>query len=150
MRLTHFALLTFLSLPVAAWEHPDITGNWTLDVARSNFGEHPAPTSMTLTVSQKGKLLRISQTSTNPHDERTVDNECKTDGNFHPVQGPVGGSVRCKWEGGTLVSEKKWDDGSKELEMRLTVSPDGNSATEQLHMKNTTGAGDSTLVWKRM
>ena len=151
MRLTTYAaLFASLTFPVGAWQHPDITGPWTLDIAHSSFGDHPAPEQMTLNITKKGKLLRIAQTSKNPHDERTVENECKTDGNFHPVQGPVGGSIRCKWDGSTLITEKKWDDGNQELDMRLIVAPDGHSATEELHMRNTNGAGDSTLVWKRL
>jgi hypothetical protein len=151
MRLTNLALLTLLAIPAAAAERPEIAGTWQLDLSRSNFGSQPPPDSMTLTISQgKKKTLHISQTSTKPHDTRTVETECRTDGNFHPVDGPISGSVRCKWDGNTLISEKELSDGHSKLEIRLTVSPDGSTATEQLHVTDTTGAGDSTLVWKRM
>ncbi len=153
MRITHLALSAVLALPAAvvATEKPDITGTWQLDVSRSNFGSQAAPDSMTLRVTEgKHKTLQISQTSTSPGDLRTVETECRTDGNFHPVDGPVGGSVRCKWQGDTLVSEKELPDGHRKLEMRLTVSPDRATATEQLHVTGTSGASDTTLVWKRM
>jgi hypothetical protein len=150
MRLTDIVLLSLLAVPGIAAEKPDFTGTWQLDVARSNFGNQPPPDSMTLNVSRgKHKTLQISQTSTKPHDVRTVETECRTDGNFHPVDGPVSGSVRCKWEGNTLISEKELPDGHSKLEMRLTISPDGSTATEQLHVTDTNGAGDSVLVWKR-
>ncbi len=151
MRLyTAFSVLALTGTLVSGADKPDITGTWQLDVAKSNFGDKTTPSSMTLTVSQEKKMIRISQTSTTPNDERTVETECRTDGRFHPVQGPVGGSVRCKWEGATLISEKELSDGHSKLEMRLTVSPDRATATEQLHITNTSGAGDNTLVWKRM
>jgi hypothetical protein len=106
---------------------------------------------MTLNVTRsKHHTLQISQTSTKPHDVRTVETECRTDGNYHPVDGPVSGSVRCKWHGDTLISEKQLPDGHSKLEIRLTVSPDGKTATEQLHVTDTNGEGDTTLVWKRM
>jgi hypothetical protein len=151
MRLTHLVLLSLLAVPAAAADRPDFAGTWQLDIAQSNFGNQPPPDSMTLNVSRsKHKTLQISQTSTKPHDVRTVDTECRTDGNFHPVDGPVSGSVRCKWEGNTLISEKELPDGHSKLEIRLTISPDGGTATEQLHVTDSNGVGDSVLVWKRM
>lgn len=152
MRLTNiFVGFSLLALPAPAAEKPDFTGNWQLDVAQSKFGNQPAPDSMTLTVTRsKHKTLQISQVSTKPQDVRTVETECRTDGNFHPVDGPVSGSVRCKWEGKTLISEKELPDGHSKLEMRLTISPDGSTATETLHTTDSNGAGDSVLVWKRM
>ncbi len=150
MKCINLALLSLLAIPAHAAEKPDITGTWQLDVSRSNFGSQPAPDSMTLNITQgKKKTLRISQTSSVPHDVLTVETECRTDGNYHPVDGPVSGSVRCKWQGDTLVSEKELPDGHSKLEMRLTVSPDRSSATEQLHISGGSAA-DRTLVWKRM
>ena len=150
MKAMNLALLSLLAAPAWAADKPDITGTWVLDVSRSNFGNQPPPESMTLNISEgKKKTLHISQTSTKPHDVRTVETECRTDGNFHPVDGPVAGSVRCKWQGDMLVSEKELSDGHSKLEMRLTVSPDRATATEQLHVTDSNGSGDSTLVWKR-
>lgn len=142
------ALLLAISASLFAADHPDITGTWTMDITHSDFGTHAAPDSMSLTFSKKGNLLRISQTSKSPSDERMLDTECKTDGRFHPVTGPVSGSIRCKWEGRTLIGEKELPGGSSKLIMRFTVSPGGNSATEQLHITGT-GAGDSMIPWKR-
>ena len=136
------------ALPLLAADHPDITGTWTLDIAKSNFGARPAPDSMVLIIAKNKNLLKISQTSKTPNDERVIDTECKTDGRFHPVDGPVGGSVRCKFDGQTLVGEKELTDGSSKVTMRFTIDPGGSTAVEQLHITGT-AAGDSTLVWKR-
>ncbi len=153
---TQDASLLLVRLPVVvlasgllfAADHPDIVGTWTMDATHSDFGTHAAPDSMSLTFTKKGNLLRIAQTSKTPSDERMLETECKTDGRFHPVSGPVAGSVRCKWEGKTLIGEKELPDGSSKLIMRFTPGPDGRTATEQLHITGT-GAGDSTIVWKR-
>ncbi len=64
MRSLLLALLTAgLSLAAPDSGKPDFTGNWTLNVGKSNFGKSPKPQSMTLKAMHKGEVLHSIQTT---------------------------------------------------------------------------------------
>jgi hypothetical protein len=46
--------LAFVSLPLLAAEHPDITGTWAIDAPKSDFGAMPAPNDLVVTVKAAG------------------------------------------------------------------------------------------------
>lgn len=128
---------------------PDFTGNWELDVAKSDFGKATPPTRMTLTARQEGKKLHASQTSYDQEGSRTIDSDWITDGKAHPVEGMQGGTVLCKWDSSTLRCDRKWSGGQYEERIELSLSGDGKVATERVHAKNPNGTNNSTLVWTR-
>ena len=129
---------------------PDFSGKWELNTEKSKFGEMPVPTRMTLEATRKGNILHAVQTS---YDQTggpdAVEGEWYLDGRERPIgtEGKIVGSSR--WEGGVLISERKSKDNSYREEIRLSLSEDGKTATEEVKTKSPHGNNESTLVWER-
>ena len=61
-------LLTIACLGIAlaapaTGNKPDFTGDWTLNLDKSNFGKAPKPTGMTLKVTREGDAMHSVQTT---------------------------------------------------------------------------------------
>jgi hypothetical protein len=54
-----------------------------------------------------------------------------------------------KWDGNTLVAERKSKDGSYDETIRLTVSSDGKTVTENIAVKDPNGSDKRKLIWQR-
>ena len=129
----------------AAGDHPNMVGTWMLD-AGSSTGNAPSWSSMT--VAEKGHWFRMAQNDKDGRLIRAIEGECKTDNRFHPVQGDVGGSIKCKWEGSTLTTDQHWNNDQNERSMRTTLTADGK-LIQDVHEKDAAGVKDAHLVWTR-
>src|ERR1700731_3320994 len=102
MRLSSVYLVATLTAGLAmSADRPVFSGTWMLDTQQS-AGNAPAWASMT--VAQKGPWFSMAQSDKNGRVIRTIEGECRTDRRFHPVVGGNGGSISCKWDGSTLVT----------------------------------------------
>ena len=128
-----------------AADRPPLSGTWVLDANQSS-GDAPAWASMT--VAQKGHWFRMAQIDKEGRTIRNIEGECKTDGRFHPVQGGDAGSISCKWDGGTLVTQQHWNNGQDERTVRTMVGSDGK-LVQDIHEAGPGGAKDAHSVWAR-
>jgi hypothetical protein len=102
-------LLTSL-LVVTAWgaaqAAPNLTGEWKLNKAKSNYGPVPAPDSMTRTVIHSDPLLHISTHQKGAQGEATTELTYSTNGKpaVNQLQGGTATGT-AKWQGDTLVIE---------------------------------------------
>jgi hypothetical protein len=144
MRLISLCLL--LCLPALAADHPDFTGNWVLDTNKSHFGNMPKPVGMKLTVTKNGEAYHSVEVTDTAQGPTTAEGDWFLDGKSHPADKM---SQMSKWENSTLYAEKKSDDGAYDQVIRLTLSPDGKTATERIKVKSPNGNNSSTLVWLR-
>jgi hypothetical protein len=120
---------------------PDFSGNWVLNLDKSNFGKSHKPEGMTLTVTRNGDSMHaIQTTNTQSGPTDPVEGDWILDGRQH-------GNVTTRWEGNTLVSERH--DGSMHQRIYLTMSPDGKTATEKVMTTSPDGTNTSRLVWER-
>ncbi len=135
---------------LVASDKPDLLGSWQYapDQA-STSGPDSTPSTVTIAITKKGKMVHMMRRTTVGNDEKVVESDCRSDGKYHPVLGTEGGSIKCKWEGNTLVTDRQWGDGQNHEHMMLTLSPDGTTITEQVHSELPSGASDNTLVLKR-
>lgn len=137
-------------LGIAADRKPDFSGHWVLNVDKSNFGKAAKPTSMSLDVKQEGGVLKATQTTKDQEGSRSNESQWYDDGKEHPI--PVGGGQgkeRTHWEGNTMVTEIRSDDGKYQQAIRISASSDGKTATEKITTKNPDGNTSGTLVWER-
>lgn len=137
-----------------AWadDKPDLAGNWALNIGKSKFGKMPKPQSMTLKAVRKGDVLHSVQTTEDGQGSRSTEGDWFLDGKQHPVDTQATASKMTqmsKWDGKTLVADRKSEDGSYVENMRITVSGDGKTATEKLNVKSPNGNNTATLVWER-
>ena len=143
------ALASVSSLP-AQTTHPDFSGTWLLDSAKSQAPTLPATS--TLSVTQSDKLLTIEQTSSSAMGSRTTKLVYRIDGspskNTFPA--PGGGSIdfnsNVDWSGQTLVitttadlnggfkQVERWtvSDGGKQLVVNGDIAVSGQSATAKM------------------
>jgi hypothetical protein len=127
-------------------DHPDLAGIYQLDTASSTFGSDAHPTAGTLTISQHGKMIQFAERIQLPNGEKVREFEWRTDKKYHPIDTPEGigmGEVLARWEGDTLLGERRTDQGIESIRI---FSPDASTLTEVIHRS---GGPDSTLVWKR-
>jgi len=145
-------LLVGSLMMVLAADQPDFTGNWTLNVGRSKFGKMPKPQSMTLTAAKKGEVLHSVQTTEDGQGKRSVEGDWFLDGKQHPVDPAATTNKQTqmsKWDGMTLVSERRGADGSYLETIHMMLSGDGKTATERVNVKSPNGNNTSTLIWER-
>jgi len=150
-------LVVAIALGSAAWAadtdgKPDFTGDWTLNVGKSNFGKMPKPQAMTLKAARKGEVLHSVQTTDDGQGPKSVEGDWFLDAKQHPVDPSAQGNKQTqmsRWQGNTLVAERRSDDGSYLEAIRMTLSGDGKTATEHISVKSPNGNNSSTLVWER-
>jgi hypothetical protein len=150
MRFSSLCIVVGLSLGLAvgfvvAADRPSFSGTWMLDTKASR-GDVPEWSS--LTVAEKGSWFRMAQNDKDGREVRAIEGECKTDNRFHPVQGGAGGSISCKWEGATLVTQQHWNDDRNERSMRTALAGDGE-LVQDIHETDAGGSHDAHLVWSR-
>jgi hypothetical protein len=141
-----FVGLAALSTGAArAAEHPDLSGTWRLDAAKSDFGPFPGPGSMTDRIQQQPAEIIVNRDRAGepvvihiPLDgsERTNDirgNTMKT---------------TAHWDGGTLVIDYSGQQRGRpaKSEERWTLAPDGRSMKVVRQLSGPQGATEQTLT----
>lgn len=144
--LAFLSLLMICSSAAAqnAGGHPDFSGTWTLDRAKSDFGpfsESPVVRAeVTLVVAHAGPELKISRRERREGQERTTELAYYTDGRgeLNPsTLGRVGVKSETRWDGDKIVATSKLTrrgaDG-KEAKLETTdlwqLSRDGRVLTQ--------------------
>ncbi len=127
-----FLMLAAASFVLAA-DKPDFSGNWKMDLDRSEFGGGPPPDSFTRKIEQAGASLIMTdeQSSAAGHDKAV--RKYTTDAK-ETTYTWMGNDVKsaAHWEGDTLVVVGKVDANGTEIivNSRLNLSPDGKTLTE--------------------
>ena len=140
-------LFAGLAVVCAQESKPDFTGTWVLKVEKSHFGSMPKPLGMKLVATRNGESVHAVETTESEQGGPTnTEGDWFLDGQQHPA-GKM--TQMSKWEGNTLYAEKKSADGSYREVIRMTLSPDGKTATEKISVKSPNGQNTSTLVWEK-
>ena len=143
------ALFIAAALTLVAADHPDLSGKWELNTQKSTFSKkNYNPVAMRLEVTRLGDGFHSKLTTVDGmHGESVTEGDWFLDGVTHPIPGSKW-TQTSKWEGNVLVALKKSPEGYEER-TRLTLSPDGKQATENLFVKNSEGSSSRTLIWDR-
>ncbi len=143
-------LLTSAACLALAADKPDLSGNWQLNLGKSKLSKQTGkPDSMSLVVAPKGSGYHAIQTTVDGTvGSSSTEGDWYLDGQYHPV-GDSKVTQMSKWDGKILYAEKKSYDGSVMETIRMTISPDGKTATEQMSSKSPNGTVNTTLVWNK-
>ena len=136
------------SLAIAA-NKPDFTGKWKLIVNRSNFGGAEKPVSMTIESTLKSNVMHSVQTEETAQGPQTSEFDWYMDGQRHSTEKPMRGYSLTRWDNNTLINERRSDDGSYRETIRMTLSSDGKTATEDIQSKGPNGSNHEKLVFER-
>ena len=142
--------------------HPDFSGSWQLDRAKSDFGQWSdrplAKADSTLVVAYVEPELKIRRTLSLNGQQEVREFTYYTDGRGETNQATLGaGEVRSKtkWDGDKLVSEsqitRRGQGGSYTLSVtqKWQVSSDGKTLTNTTTISNEMGAQQVKLVYRR-
>ena len=148
--LTVTAALALLAVPVVAADHPDITGTWALDAAKSDFGQMPAPGDLVFKITEQGQEFTVDQSGGGQPD---ISLHFNTSGKEVTNDVPGGKMTSThRWEGQALVGEIKvvTDDGSTiTFKDHISYSPDGKVMTLKRAASGPMGDSQMTMVMNR-
>lgn len=139
-------LTAMMAVPLAA--APNFSGNWVLNLAKSQYGQFPAPEVMTRKIQHHDPALSMTTYQKGTQGEVTTELKYTTDGK-PAVNGANEGSAH--WEGNKLVIETSREYQQTKLTQRdeWTLSADGKTLTVATHVKLPNGEFDVTQVFQK-
>jgi hypothetical protein len=131
---------------------PNLTGEWKLNVSKSNYGPIPAPQLMVRKVRHDDPALGIRTTQKGAQGEITTQLNYTTDGK--PAVNKVGGAEAkgaAQWQGDKLVIDSTREVQGNPMRSRETwsLSADGKVLTIATHVGLPQGEFDLTLVFDK-
>jgi hypothetical protein len=145
-----FAILMLAALPALA--KANFSGDWKLNVSKSEFGQMPAPSSMVQKMTHDEPNLKVSVKQTSDMGEFAFDSSYTTDGkeSTNTIMDNPSKSV-VTWDGDTLLIETKGKFGDSEFKMndKWTASADGKVLTINRHFASSFGEGDQKMVLEK-
>ena len=127
------ACAAILTLPAMADGKPDFSGDWKLNVDKSNFGPIPPPTSVSMKVDHKEPVLKSTTMQSAMDGDHTDVASYTTDGkeSKNDFRGTEAKSI-AKWDGDMLVIDTKVDFQGTEITLKSTwkLSEDGKTLNQ--------------------
>ena len=131
---------------------PNFSGSWKMNIAKSEFGPMPPPSSVVQKITHNDPKLTVDSTSVGERGEFTTNYAYTTDGkecvnqirNFE-MKSTV------KWDGDTLVIESKMDfqGNAATMSEKWTLSEDGKTLTVNRHFSSPQGEGDAKSILEK-
>jgi len=139
-------VLLLAGIPLVA--APNLSGNWMLNVAKSQYGQFPAPEVMMRQIDYKDPVLSMTTYQKGSQGEVTTSLKYTTDGK-PAVNGESKGSAH--WENDKLVIESSRDFQGTKLTQHdeWTLSADGKTLTIATHVKLPNGEFDVKQVFEK-
>ena len=153
-RIRPGAWVAIFLIAVTALAAPaNLSGDWKLNLAKSNFGRFPTPASITRKISQDGLKLAITVVQKGPQGEVTTQVAYTTDGKpvTNKVQGGGESKGSAQWIGDKLMIESSRDIQGTTLVQKdiWTISADGKSLTIDSHVTLPNGEFDIQQVFEK-
>ncbi len=146
------AALAMMSLigAAAAADKPNYSGEWKMDLAKSNFGQFPPPGSIVRKIAHKDPILTIVEDQTAGGAQSTTTRKLTTDGNAANQElNGVMAACSSVWEGADIVATTSLDSVGLKFTDRMSLSSDGKTLTSKVHIASPQGDGDLTIVFDR-
>jgi len=141
------ACAALLTMPAMAAGKPDFTGDWKLNVDKSNFGPIPPPTSASVKVDHKDPVIKTTTVQSAMDGDHTDSASYTTDGkeSKNDFRGTEAKST-AKWDGDILVIDTKVDFQGTEVLLKATwkLSEDGKTLNQTT--KISTPQGDFEMA----
>jgi hypothetical protein len=150
MRLVTLALLAASACLAAG---PNLTGSWKLNASKSDFGQFPAPSSMTQKITHADPKLTVEVKMANDRGEFEFTSSYTTDGKESVNQGFGGSETKsvAKWDGEVLLVDSKGAFGDNEYTMKdkWTLTEEGKILTILRHFSSGMGEVDQRMVFDK-
>jgi hypothetical protein len=150
----HRILVLLLTTTAAAAVHAaDFTGEWRLDVSRSQFAQQRAPASKVVQIDHLEPMLRMTVLEQSAAGQRLEGTTFHSTDGEDRVNIVLGNSLKstAKWDGATLVIRTSGKFGANEIALddRYELSADGKTLTLRRHFEGPT-TQDQVLVHQRV
>ncbi len=142
-----------LSAAGAAQEHPIFSGNWKLNLEKSNFGAIPPPDSLTYSIQHDGATLLLDYNQ----DGKKAHLEFITDGQERVTDSNPDSEIwtRVYWAGPVLVFDARdkarpaHESRGIKWTSRWTLSDDGKTLAIQKHLSVPQGETEQKLIFDK-
>jgi hypothetical protein len=156
MRMIHrcaILVASFLvSAALAGAATPNMSGDWKLNVSKSDLGQMPAPSSMTQKVTHEDPKLKVAVKQSGDMGDFDFEATYTTDGKecTNTIRDNEAKSV-VKWDGDALLFDTKAKFGDNDFNMKdkWTLSADGKVLTVERHFSSSMGEGEQKLVFEK-
>lgn len=156
MRNVERALIALLvaGLGTAAAAAPDFSGDWKMNVGKSDFGMAPPIASRTDKIVHKDPSLKITRSQETAAGSGTSNYTCTTDGKDCDIS-ISGAAIKVsggfKWVDDALTFDGKgvYNGGDLIIHEKWGLSPDHATITIQRHLSVSEGDTDQTLVLEK-
>ena len=139
--------LTVVGQPTAK---PNFSGDWKMNVAKSNFGALPPPTSIVRKVTHKEPSLVIEETQEGGIGDPTTTRKYVTDGTKTTFTSQGAEVVTsAKWSGAILEVVSSVDAIGLSFTDKMSLSPDGKTMTSAVLVASPQGNLEITLVFEK-
>jgi hypothetical protein len=132
---------------------PNFSGTWTLNVAKSDFGALPGPTSRTDIIDHNDPVLKDAVTQETQQGPQNAALSYTTDGKeVTNQQGPLTVKSTLGWEGDNLVVNSTTSLQGNDITIKQvwTLSADQKSFTQKVHFAAAAmGETDQVLVFEK-
>jgi hypothetical protein len=153
LRRIFLAGLLVIGLPaLSAVAKPNFTGDWKLNVTKSDFGQFPPPSAMTQKATHDDPALKVAAKMSTDQGDFEYESNYSTDGkettnNF----GPSAMKSVAKWDGDTLSIQTKGTFGDAEMTItdKWQLSEDGKTLTITRHFVSSMGEMDQKMVLEK-
>jgi hypothetical protein len=146
------ALCAVLAAAAIAQAAPNLTGDWKLNVGKSNYGSFPAPLGATRKIVQSGVKLSMTTIQKGAQGEVTTQLNYTTDGKEAVNKTQTGESKgSAQWIGDKLMIESSREMQGATLKQKeiWTLSPDGKTLTIDAHVSLPNGEFDVRQVFEK-
>jgi hypothetical protein len=126
------AILALAAMSWAADTHPDFSGTWKADIAKSDFGPMGGPDERTDVIEHKDPKLKITSTTKGGQRAGTSESNYMTDGSESVnKRGQQDVKTVAKWDGSKLVMDTKLSMQGADISIKATyeLSADGKTMT---------------------
>lgn len=145
-------LLTVAFGLLQAQAKPDLSGNWKVNVGKSDFGPMPPPDTQSEKITHQDPDLKIAVASTGQMGDVNYDLHYTTDGK-ESTNTIMGNEMKgtCKWDGDALVIDSTGNFNGTDFTAkdRWTLSEDGKTLTQDRHISFAGGEGDMKIVLEK-
>ncbi len=134
----------------AAAAKPNFSGEWTMNVAKSNFGQLPPPASFVRKIQHADPSLIIIEEQAAAGRDSTTTRRITTDGKSTTLE-LNGAAAVCSsvWDGNDIVATTAVDAAGLKFTDRMSLSPDGKMLTSKVQIATPQGDADLVIVFDR-
>jgi len=145
-------LLATVATATGADKQRRLTGDWKVDVEKSDFGMLFAPKSATIKIDQKDPNFKFSDVEMNEQGETSrTESNCTTNGKECTVtliatNYPATGTM--KWDGSSLIFDGSGSSSGIDFQIheKWDLSQDGKTITVSRQLSSTRGNTSQTIV----